>query len=181
MTISDTIDTPKKYNEEMDEFVSEYFPSPSKWISGRYVSTFEGGLFPFVICASYSPEIFDVTYFIYSYWPDQSDEELSPHVRLVWPVNSDEIFVYEAEECGPLSLMRTFMPNGFLERIARSSINSARDVADLLCPYMEKLSVFHPSFHDLSEAVDDYETFTPIWQKFEGRETPNFWPPTSPI
>jgi hypothetical protein len=152
--------------------VTDFLCPPDQWISGIYVYN---QMCPSFIVAEASSDLYSVTYYNYSYWPMLTDEAFEPFTRYLWPVGSENIIISELEGPGHLNPSVEFMPDGFEDSALNADWNNARTVADLICPHMEILEPFDSRIHVLDDLVEDVENFLPLFARFTGRETPDFW------
>ncbi len=154
--------------------VEQFLCHPNTWISGQYI--YAKGV-PTFIVAQTTPELVDVTYYMYSYWPMMTDESFEPFSRFIWPVGAESIFQYVSLDIGGLSFDGAVKDKHFLDLTMDLDPRdiTPMDAALMICPLMEKLVVFDSSMRLPRGAVEDFEKFEPIWKVFEGRESPDFW------
>lgn len=154
-----------------DSFIND-LATPHRWISGRYVLP-EATLPAFVV-ATCSPELVDVTTYVFVADLHSNRQTFEPNLRYIWPVSADDIFVYAAEGPGGLNLYETLEAEVF-EDFGFGDLVDGREVADILCPLMEPLEVFDAELHHFEDSVSDLDALEGIWGKLEGREAPDFW------
>ena len=153
-----------------------FIQTPSYWVSGRYIFREGDIICPVFVVATATPEVFEVTYYTYSYWPLLTKPSFGPFKKAVWPVGAAEIFVFEVEGADGLTPSENLLPDDLEDRAWDADWESPETVADLLCPYMPPLEEYDPLTHELNEGfVGDIEACFEDWATFEDQDTPDFW------
>ena len=153
-----------------------FLQTPSYWVSGRHIFRESDIICSVFVVASATSEVFEVTYYTFSYWPLLTKPSFGPFKKAVWPVGAAEIFYFEVEGANGLSPSENLFPADLADRAWDTDWGLPATVADLLCPSTPSLEQYDPLTHELNVGfVGDNEACFEDWSTFENQDTPDFW------